>query len=216
MIVACGALVAFWTRETTLSIPEAESDRPLPRVAGLLPSRIRDYLSARLHGIRPARSVSRRGSAAALSSGELRDVGAVLLWWGACPPLETATTFWTPTGLLLCVLATYAYGCALGGGLAGLAAVTAVFLFPDPSTYALKNRFLSFSWLMQVSPGSGYALALTFRRSSSLLLPTGGPTDGDLLPRLHCWAPRRRSECISRPWPAECCCSWSVSPGGQL
>jgi hypothetical protein len=45
---------------------------------------------------------------------------------------------------------------------AGLAAVTAVFLFPDPSTYVLKNRFLSFAWLMQVSPGSGYALALTF------------------------------------------------------
>ena len=78
------------------------------------------------------------------------------------PSLETATTFWMPTGLLLCVLATYAYGCALGGRLAGLASVTAVFLFPDPSTYGLKNQFLGFSWLMQVSRGSGYAVALTF------------------------------------------------------
>ena len=161
VIVACGALVAFWTRETTFSIPEAET-------TGLFRAwqdfflhaseitYLRDYPAFGRHAQYLAgapQPLYHRASYA--MSGVFSSVAGV-------PSLETATTFWMPTGLLLCVLATYAYGCALGGGLAGLAAVTAVFLFPDPSTYALKNRFLSFPWLMQVSPGSGYALALTF------------------------------------------------------
>jgi hypothetical protein len=161
VIVACGALVAFWTRETTFSIPEAETTGLFRawRDFFLHASEItylRDYPAFGRHAQYLAgapQPLYHRASYA--MSGVFSSVAGV-------PSLETATTFWMPTGLLLCVLATYAYGCALGGGLAGLAAVTAVFLFPDPSTYALKNRLLSFSWLMQVSAGSGYALALTF------------------------------------------------------
>ena len=161
VIVACGALVAFWTRETTLSIPEAET-------TGLFRAwqdfflhaseitYLRDYPAFGRHAQYLA------GAPQPLYHRASYAMSGVFSLVAGVPSLETATTFWMPTGLLLCVLATYAYGCALGGGLAGLAAVTAVFLFPDPSTYALKNRFLSFSWLMQVSPGSGYALALTF------------------------------------------------------
>jgi hypothetical protein len=161
VIVACGALVAFWTRETTFSIPEAETTglfrawRDFFLHASEI-SYLRDYPAFGRHAQYLAgapQPLYHRASYA--MSGVFSSVAGV-------PSLETATTFWMPTGLLLCVLATYAYGCALGGGLAGLAAVTAVFLFPDPSTYALKNRLLSFSWLMQVSAGSGYALALTF------------------------------------------------------
>ncbi len=161
VIVACGALVAFWTRETTFSIPEAETTGLFRawRDFFLHASEItylRDYPAFGRHAQYLAgapQPLYHRASYA--MSGLFSLVAGV-------PSLETATTFWMPTGLLLCMLAAYAYGCALGGALAGLAAVTAVFLFPDPSTYALKNRLLSFSWLMQVNPGSGYALALTF------------------------------------------------------
>jgi len=161
VIVACGALVAFWTRETTFSIPEAET-------TGLFRAwqdfflhaseitYLRDYPAFGRHAQYLA------GAPQPLYHRASYAMSAVFSSVAGVPSLETSTTFWMPTGLLLCVLATYAYGCALGGVLAGLAAVTAVFLFPDPSTYVLKNQFLGFSWLMQISGGSGYAVALTF------------------------------------------------------
>ena len=159
VIVGCGALVAFWTRETTFSIPEAEA-------TGLFRAwqdfflhaseitYLRDYPAFGRHAQYLA------GAPQPLYHRASYAMSSVFSSVAGVPSLETATTFWMPAGLLLCVLATYAYGCALGGRLAGLAAVTAVFLFPDPSTYVLKNRFLSFAWLMQVSPGSTYAVAL--------------------------------------------------------
>ena len=160
VILACGALVAFWTRETTLSIPDAERTGVFRAWQDFFLhaseiTYLRDYPAFDRHAQYLAgapQPLYHRASYA--MSGLYSSVSGV-------PSLETATTFWMPTGLLLCALATYGYGCALGGGLAGLAGVTAVFLFPDPSTYALKNQFLGFSWLMQVSPGSGYAVALT-------------------------------------------------------
>ena len=162
VIVACGALVAFWTRETTFSIPEAETTGFFRAWQDFFLhaseiTYLRDYPAFGPHAQYLA------GAPQPLYHRASYAMSGVFSFVAGVPSLETATTtFWMPTGLLLCVLATYAYGCALGGRLAGLAAVTAVFLFPDPSTYVLKNRYLSFLWLMQVTPGSGYALALTF------------------------------------------------------
>ena len=161
LIVGCGALVTFWTRETTFSIRDAET-------TGLFRAwqdfflhaseitYLRDYPAFGRHAQYLA------GAPQPLYHRASYAMSAVFSLVGGVPALETATTFWMPTGLFLCVLATFAYGCALGGRMAGLAAVTAVFLFPDPSTYGLKNPFLSFSWLMQVAAGSGYAVSLTF------------------------------------------------------
>ena len=160
VIVACGALVALWTRETARSIPEAEA-------TGLFHA-WKDYFlhASEITYLREYPAFGRHaqylaGAPQPLYHRASYAMSSVFSLVSGVPSLETATTFWMPTGLLLCVLATYAYGCVLGGVLAGLAAVTAVFLFPDPSTYALKNQFLGFSWLMQVSGGSGYAVALT-------------------------------------------------------
>jgi hypothetical protein len=161
VILVCGALVALWTRETALSIQEAER-------TGLFRAwqdfflhaseitYLRDYPAFHQHAQYLA------GAPQPLYHRASYAMSALFSLVARMPSLETATTFWMPTGLLLCALAIYAYGCALGGRLAGLAAVTAVFLFPDASTYGFKNSFLGFSWLMQVAPGSGYAIALTF------------------------------------------------------
>src|SRR6478752_6042261 len=51
-------------------------------MAGLLPPRVRDHLPAGLPGLRPTRSVPRRGAAAALSPRELRDVWLVFVGLG--------------------------------------------------------------------------------------------------------------------------------------
>lgn len=74
--------------------------------------------------------------------------------------LSVATYFWVPVGIILMGVSVYGLGCALAGRLTGFLATAAIFLLPDASMYGLKNGFFGFYWLLQASPGSGYAMAL--------------------------------------------------------
>lgn len=77
----------------------------------------------------------------------------------ASPPLETAMYFWMPTGIILFGISTYLFGFALAGRGAGVISVVALFLTPDPAMYWKNDPLFSFHWLIQVAPGTGYALS---------------------------------------------------------
>lgn len=87
-------------------------------------------------------------------------LSAAYSWITKDPSLETATYFWMPSGIILMGISVYGLGCALAGRAAGIASVTALFLLPDASMYWLSNGYFAFHWLIQVAPGSGYAIAL--------------------------------------------------------
>jgi hypothetical protein len=74
--------------------------------------------------------------------------------------LATATFFWMPAGIILFGFAVYGFGCVLGGRAAGIASVLAIFMLPDASMYGLRNSLFGFHWLLQIAPGSGYAIAI--------------------------------------------------------
>lgn len=76
--------------------------------------------------------------------------------------LIAATSFWIPTGIILMGLGIYLLGSTLGGRFVGLISVVSVFLLPDASMYGLKIGYFGFHWLLQISPGSGYAMSLIF------------------------------------------------------
>ncbi len=73
-------------------------------------------------------------------------------------PLETAMYFWVPTGIIFLCVGAYLLGCALGGRGTGLVSVIILFSSPDPAMYWKNNSLFSFHWLIQVAPGTGYAL----------------------------------------------------------
>jgi hypothetical protein len=72
----------------------------------------------------------------------------------------TATSVMLPLGLLLATLSCNVLGTSLGGRLAGVAAVAAVILLPNPSTYWIHNGFFGFNWMLFTAPGSGYGIAV--------------------------------------------------------
>lgn len=76
------------------------------------------------------------------------------------PALDTSVYFWMPTGIVLLGAGAYGLGCAIGGRMAGVVSALALFLLPDASMYGLHNGYFAFHWLIQVAPGTGYALAL--------------------------------------------------------
>jgi hypothetical protein len=73
--------------------------------------------------------------------------------------LAVAMYLWLPLGLVLVGLAAYSTASLLWSRTAGLAAVVALMLLPDPSMLWPGNALLGYHWLMQVAPGSGYAIA---------------------------------------------------------
>ena len=158
ILLACAALATFWARETVTAVPAAMSTGVFPAWQDYFLhaseiSYLRDYPSFERHSqyfSAVAQPLYHRGSYA---------LPALMSQVSGLASLGLATAFWLPTGLLLCLCATYVFGTAVGGPLAGLGAVVAVFLVPDASTYGFENRFLSFHWLMQMAAGSGYALA---------------------------------------------------------
>jgi hypothetical protein len=160
VLLACAALVSFWARETISAVAHIKVTELFSFWQDFFAhasevSYLRDYPAFGGHSQYLAdmsQTLYHRASYA---------MPALFSALGGVPSLETATAFWMPTGLLLCAVATYAFGAALGGSLAGAAAVATVFLLPDASTYGFQNRFLSFHWLIQIAPGSGYAVALT-------------------------------------------------------
>lgn len=157
VLVVCGALTAFWARQTILAVPQAASTDVFSAWQDyfLHASEItylRDYpwfarQSQYMTGL--SQPLYHRGSYA---------LSGLVSYLADLPSLGVATAYWMPTGLLLAMCATYVLGSALGGAIAGVGAVVAVFLVPDASTYGLKNHFMSFHWLMQMAAGSGYAL----------------------------------------------------------
>ena len=76
--------------------------------------------------------------------------------------LASATFFWLPVGIILFGYGVYGFGCTLAGRFAGYASMLAVFTLPDGSMYGVRNGFFGFHWLLQISPSSGYALAIIF------------------------------------------------------
>jgi hypothetical protein len=87
-------------------------------------------------------------------------LSAVYSWISGDGPLETATYFWTPAGIILLGMGAYAFGIALAGRRGAALAVLALFLAPDASMYGLRNGYFAFHWLIQVAPGAGYAMAI--------------------------------------------------------
>lgn len=78
------------------------------------------------------------------------------------PGLPLAIALWMPLGLLAMLAAAYALGDALGGRAGGIAALGALALLPDASTYLLRSGPVSFHWLLFASPGNAYALTAAF------------------------------------------------------
>ena len=159
VLIAAAAVASLWAREVITAVPHTLATGVFPAWQDyfLHASEItylRDYPSFERHSQYLAavpQPLYHRGSYA---------LSSVFSALSGLPSLITATTFWLPTGLLLCITATYTFGAAMGGGLGGLAAVAAVFLAPDASGYGFHNRFLSFHWLLQMAGGSSYAVAL--------------------------------------------------------
>lgn len=160
VLLACAGLVTVWARETITAVPQTIATGTFPAwqdyfLHAAEISYMRDYPAFDAHSqylTAVPQPLYHRAS---------YTMAAVLSVLGGVPALSAATAFWMPAGLLLCVVATYAWGAAMGTPLTGLAAVAAAFLVPDASTYGLENRFLSFHWLLQMAAGSGFALALT-------------------------------------------------------
>jgi hypothetical protein len=160
LVLMCAALGCFWARETVTAVDVAQKTGVFRTWQDFFlhaaeVTYLRDYSAF------AGQSLYLTGTPQPLYHRASYAMSAVFSAAGGVPALEVATTFWMPTGLLLCALSVYVFGAALGGRVAGCAAVALVFLFPDASTYGFRNRFLSFDWLMQMAGGSGYAVALT-------------------------------------------------------
>ena len=97
-------------------------------------------------------------------------LSAVYSWISKDPALETATFFWMPSGIILLGMAAYGFGCTLAGRAAGIASVVALFMLPDASMYWLSNGYFAFHWLIQVAPGSGYAISIALVALSAYVL----------------------------------------------
>jgi hypothetical protein len=160
ILVLFAGVVSLWGRETVMAVPHAkatglfETWQDFPLHASEI-TYLRDYPSFHRQSLYLAATPQPLYHRASYA------MSAVFSALGGVSSLETATTFWMPTGLLLCMVAVYVFGAALGGRAAGIAAVIVTFLVPDASTYGLHNKFLSFAWLMQMAGGSGYAVVPT-------------------------------------------------------
>ena len=174
-LLLCAALSTVWARETIRALPTAESTGVFPAwqdyfLHAAEISYLRDYPAYDRHSqylTAVPQPLYHRGSFA---------LGAAFSWLGGVSSLGTATAYWLPAGLLLTMAATMAWGAAMGGPLAGLGALAAVFLVPDASHYGAENHFLSFEWLMQMASGSGYGLALVVTALTVLVASAGSRT----------------------------------------
>jgi len=159
MLLLISAVVTFWAREALVSVREAQTTGVF-RVWNdfLLQAAEIRYLEGypafarqSLYLADAPQTFYHRASYA---------LSAAYSWISGDPALETATYFWLPTGIILMGMAAYGLGCALAGRAAGIASAAALFLLPDASMYWLGNGYFAFHWLIQVAPGSGYAISL--------------------------------------------------------
>lgn len=78
------------------------------------------------------------------------------------PGLLVATAVWLPLGFLAMSAGAYALGERLAGAAGGLAALAAIVILPDASSYGLRNGAFSFHWMVLAAPGATYALGAAF------------------------------------------------------
>lgn len=74
------------------------------------------------------------------------------------PGLQLAVSIWLPLGFLAMTASACALGERLAGAAGGLAALAAVAILPDASTYGLRNGLFSFHWSLLAIAGATYAL----------------------------------------------------------
>jgi hypothetical protein len=65
-----------------------------------------------------------------------------------------------PVGVFFTGLAAYAFFGSLWGAWPGLTAAMALLLLPDGAQQGMRNTFMSYHWLTQISPSATYGLAL--------------------------------------------------------
>ena len=156
--IACLAvLVAFWCRHSAAALPELKA-------SGILPVWTDYYI----HGT----IIAQFGDALAVHRGslDLADqpwvfyhyssyiIAAALAGVVQFPGLGLSTAIQLPVGLLLAAIGSYALATTLGDRRAGVTAIAAFMLLPDPSTYGFANGYFGFFWMMFTGPGAGYAL----------------------------------------------------------
>lgn len=156
-LALCCAFVAIWCKEVA-AVPAVLA------VSGQFPAWIDYFLHA---GV-----ISQFGDARAIGRGAIwladapsflyhyasYTIPAVFAWPLDQPGLPLATSIWAPIGILSLAGAAYALGVTLGGAAGGVAALAALFLLPDASSYGLRNGFFSFHWSLLAIPSTGYAL----------------------------------------------------------
>lgn len=76
------------------------------------------------------------------------------------PGLPLATSVWLPLGFFTMCAGAYTFGAALSGPLGGLAAVAALTLLPDASTYGLENALFGFNWQVLIRPSAACAVGV--------------------------------------------------------
>ena len=158
-LLLISVLVTLWVREAIVSVRMAEVTGQFRAWLDFFlhaaeVTYLRDYSTLGGHSLYladAAQPLYHRASYA---------MASVFSLLGGQPSLATATYFWMPVGIILFGFGVYGFACALDGKLAGYASVLAMFMLPDASMYGLRNGFLGFHWLMQISPGSGYAIAI--------------------------------------------------------
>lgn len=77
---------------------------------------------------------------------------------GAMDALQALPRVWITLGPLFVGLGLHALGRGLAGAGAGAFAILLLAILPDPASYGFAQPFLSFHWMLEVSPGAPYAI----------------------------------------------------------
>lgn len=161
LIVLIGCLTTFWLRESLVAVAEAKqsgifrawSDFLLQAAEISYQVNYPDFGGQGMYMTGFPQPIYHRAS---------YSLAAAYVWLSGESPLEAAMYFWLPVSFVLMGAGAYQFAKAIGGRLAGLVSVLALFLLPDASMYGLKNGYFAFYWLLAVAPGAGYALAVSF------------------------------------------------------
>ena len=163
------ALVAFWSADLARTLPILKATYHLNAWT--------DYY---IH----ATEISQLGSAFSAGRGSILLVGesipfyhyaffgvsSILAGFVEIPPLGLATAFLTPYGIFMLVCGAYIWGTLLVSRTTGILCALFVLFLPDASTYAFRNGFFSFHWLLVTSPGTGYAVGIVLTTCSLLYI----------------------------------------------
>ncbi|HEY4357717.1 MAG TPA: hypothetical protein VGN16_18330 [Acidobacteriaceae bacterium] len=99
-------------------------------------------------------------------------------WSPGTSAFDSTVAFWIPFSFVLVGLSAFCLAAEWLGDFAGIAAVLAVLLIPSPPLYWLPLYYLSFHWLLAVSPGLAYGIA---GAATALVLLAGAQRSNRLL-----------------------------------